>query len=79
MYHTWGLKIEAIHTPIVSPSLTPTSPPSYYLPFSQHIPLILYPSSVHTAKLSHVAEQNVHFVHILTRRDTRVPVEKAHT
>lgn len=48
-------------------------------PLSQHIPLIPYPPSVHTAKISHAAEQNIHFVHILTRCDTRILVEKAHT
>lgn len=48
-------------------------------PLSQHIPLLLsppYPLRIHTAQLSHAAKQNVHFVHILTRCDTRMLVEK---
>ena len=70
IYHTCWLKIETIHTPIISPSLPFTSPPSHYLAFlntSLFLCLLLTPPPPpHSYIATLSAVQSTHFAYMLT-------------
>lgn len=80
IYYTCRLKIENIHTPIISPSLSSASPPSHYLPFlntSLSFCLLLTHLTFIQHK-THTTAQNIHFAYKLTGTATHM-LAKKHT